>query len=296
MQAILIPVLLVVALSFVFAVILTIAAKVFFVPVDETMANLRAELPGANCGACGYAGCDDYANAMAENPEVGPNLCPVGGAEVAAKLAEILGVEAGAAAKDVAVVMCNGHDFAAKKIMEYQGLMTCAAAKQHFGGISACKFGCQGLGDCVTACQFDAIKIINGVAVVDRERCTACGACAKACPQNLIRISPEKNKVLVQCHSNEKGGVTRKACSNGCIGCGKCVTVCKFDSIKVENNLAYIDPETCKNCGACAKVCPTNAIINIRLKKTRFQPEFPVAKAAEPTPAPVAEAPKAAEA
>lgn len=272
MMDILIPVLLVVALGFVFAVILTIASKIFFVPVDETVANLRAELPGANCGACGFAGCDDYANALAENPELGTGLCPVGGADVANKLAEILGVEAGSMEPQVAVVMCNGNKDAAKTIMEYQGLSTCAAAKQLFGGLSACQYGCMGLGDCEAACPYDAIKVCNGVAVVNRELCVGCGVCAKQCPNHVIRIAPAKNKVIVQCNSKDKGAVTRKNCDNGCIGCKKCEKACKFEAVTVENNLAMIDPEKCKNCGLCAKECPTGAIINLRAKRKTVAP------------------------
>ena len=130
MSTILIPVALVVAIGFVLAVILTIASKIFFVPVDETVSNLREELPGANCGGCGYAGCDDYAAALAEDPSIGTGLCPVGGGELAKKLAAILGVEAEEVEPKVAVVMCNGNRDAAKTIMEYQGLSTCKAAKQ----------------------------------------------------------------------------------------------------------------------------------------------------------------------
>lgn len=274
-------ILIVTAIGLAAAGMLVVASKVFFVPVDETFAVLRAELPGANCGACGYAGCDDYANAMAEDRSLSCTKCPVGGAELATKLAEILGVEASAADREVAVVMCYGTDAATKKIMEYDGLKTCAAAKQFFGGHSACPHGCIGLGDCEVACPYNAIKVIDGVAQVDREACVGCGLCAKACPNAVIRISTEKNKNIVQCKSIEKGGVTMKACKNGCIGCSKCVKVCKFDAVHVENNLAYIDPIACKNCGMCSKECPTGAIINMR--------KPPVKKAAPAKPA----APKA---
>ena len=267
MSTILIPVALVVAIGFVLAVILTIASKIFFVPVDETVSNLREELPGANCGGCGYAGCDDYAAALAEDPSIGTGLCPVGGGELAKKLAAILGVEAEEVEPKVAVVMCNGNRDAAKTIMEYQGLSTCKAAKQLFGGLSACQYGCMGLGDCEAVCQYGAIKVCNGVAVVSRELCVACGMCAKECPNHVIRMAPAKNLVLVQCNSKDKGAVTRKNCSNGCIGCKKCEKVCKFDAVKVEDNLAMIDPEKCKNCGLCAKECPTGAIINLRAKR-----------------------------
>ena len=268
MNPILTPVLLVVALGFVFAVILTIAAKVFFVPVDETVVKLREALPGANCGGCGFAGCDDYASALAADPEgVGPNKCPVGGADCAAALAAILGIEAGSAEPQVATVMCNGNKEAAKSLLEYEGIQSCSAAANLFGGMNQCKYGCLGLGDCTRACNFDAIKICDGVAVVARELCTGCGACAAACPKHVIRIAPAKNKVVVQCHSEDKGAVTRKACSNGCIACGKCAKVCKFEAITIETNHASIDPEKCKNCGMCAKECPTNAINNMRAKR-----------------------------
>ena len=268
-------------MGLVFAVILTIAAKVFFVPVDETVIKLREQLPGANCGGCGFAGCDDYASALAADPEgVGPNKCPVGGADCAAALAAILGIEAGSAEPQVATVMCNGNSQAAKSLLEYQGLTTCSAASTLYGGMNQCKYGCLGLGDCTRACNFDAIKICDGVAVVARDLCTGCGACASACPKHVIRIAPAKNKVVVQCHSEDKGTATRKACSNGCIACGKCTKVCKFEAITVENNHAYIDPEKCKNCGLCAKECPTGAINNMRAKRKPAQAAAP-APAAE---------------
>lgn len=286
-------VLLVVVVGLVLAIVLTVASKVLYVPVDETVANLRAELPGANCGACGFAGCDDYANALAADHSMSTSLCPVGGADCAAKLAEVLGVEAGSAEKQVAFVKCNGHCDAAGTIMEYQGIQSCKAAKTLFGGASACSHGCMGLGDCVVACDFDAIHICNGVAVVDREACVACGACAKACPNSVIAMLPEKNKVIVQCNSKDKGAVARKACKNACIGCMKCAKACKFEAITVENNLATINPETCKNCGLCAKECPTGAIVNLRAKKKPQAPKAEAPKAEVKEEAPKAEEAKA---
>lgn len=272
MEVILIAIVIVGVIGLVCAGILTIASKIFFVPVDETFANLRAELPGANCGACGYAGCDDYAQALADDHSLSCTKCPVGGADVAAKLADVLGVEAGTADREVAVVMCNGDNNASKKLMDYDGLMTCAAASQFFGGVNQCRYGCLGYGDCEVSCEYNAIKVINGVAKVDRDNCVACGMCVKACPKGIIRISTAKNLNIVQCKSVEKGGVTRKACSNGCIGCKKCEKICKFDSVHVEDNLAFINPNTCKNCGMCEKECPTGAIINFRKKKAPAKP------------------------
>ena len=291
MSAIMTPVLLVVAMGFVFAVILTIAAKIFYVPVDETVVQLRAELPGANCGGCGFAGCDDYASALGADPEgVGCSKCPVGGAEVAAKLAAILGMEAGDAEPMVATVRCNGNHTASKSLLEYKGTNTCAAAVTLYGGMNQCKYGCLGLGDCTRACNFNAIKICDGVAVVARELCVGCGACANACPKNVITLLPKKSKVVVQCQSQDKGAATRKACENGCIGCGKCTKVCKFEAITLDGNHAVIDPEKCKNCGLCAKECPTGAINNMRAKRKPAQPKAAPAPKAE---APKAEAPKA---
>lgn len=268
MDLILIAIAVVVLIGLVSACILSYASKIFAVPVDETFVKLRAVMPGANCGGCGYAGCDDYANALTEDHSLSCSKCPVGGADVAEKLGEILGVSAGSAEKQVAVVMCNGTSRAAKKLMEYEGVKTCTAAKQFFGGINQCKHGCMGLGDCVTACPYNSIYVCDGVAVVNRETCVGCGLCAKVCPNQTIRISPAKNLVVVQCKSTDKGAATMKACVNGCIGCKKCQKACKFDAITVEDNLAFIDPEKCKNCGMCVKECPTGAINNMRVKKT----------------------------
>ena len=259
------PVILVVVIGFIAAAVLAFASKVFYVEVDETAVAIEEVLPGANCGGCGFAGCSGYAGALAADHSFPTNKCAVGGADVAAKIAEILGVSAQEGEKEVAVVMCNGTKTAAKAIMEYTDIKTCKAAKSVFAGGKACPFGCIGLGDCAAACQFDAIHVRDGVAWVDRSKCVACGACAKACPNKLIRIAPEKNIVFVRCSSTAKAADAMKACKNACIGCKKCEKECKFDAVHVENNLSFIDPTKCKNCGMCEKVCPTGNIINMRL-------------------------------
>ena len=262
-----IPVVLVVVIGFIGAAVLSFASKVFAVPVDETAVAIREQLPGANCGGCGFAGCDDYAAALSADRSIGCNKCPVGGADVAAALAELLGMDAGSGDREVAVVMCNGTNDAAKKILEYNGIQSCKAAKSIFGGMNACPYGCLGLGDCAAACKFDAIHVHDGVAWVDRAQCTSCGACVKACPNGLIRIAPEKNLVFVRCSSHANGRESMLSCKNACIGCKKCEKICKFDAVHVENNLAYIDPAKCKNCGMCEKECPTGNILNMRLVK-----------------------------
>lgn len=260
MNGIMTPVILVVAIGLVASVMLVVASKVFYVPVDERVIKVREALPGANCGGCGFAGCDDYASALVENPDTPCTKCAVGGASTAETIAKILGREAGSAEKMVAHVMCNGNLDASKKILEWQGMQSCKGAKTFFDGMSACRYGCIGLGDCVNACEFDSIGIVNGVAKVDRNSCVACGKCAQVCPQGIIRLVPEKNKVHVMCSSKDKGAIARKNCTNSCIGCGKCTKVCKFDAITVEDNLARIDVTKCRSCGMCVKECPTGAI------------------------------------
>ena len=264
-KAVIIAVVLVVLIGFIAAAILSYASKVFAIEVDPTVSKIREELPGANCGGCGFAGCDDYANALGADHSLDCTKCVVGGPAVAAKIADILGVTAGTAEKQVAVVHCNGTTEAAKTVMAYQGINSCKAAKNVFGGMNACHYGCLGLGDCVEACQFDSIGIVDGVAMVNRDTCTACGACARACPNSLITVTPAKNIVFVRCSNEDLGKDAMAACLNACIGCGKCEKACKFDACHVENHLSHIDPDKCKNCGMCAKACPTHAIINLRL-------------------------------
>lgn len=268
---ILIPVGIVVVIGLIAGIILTIAAKLMYVPVDQVVADLNEALPGANCGACGYAGCNDYAEALGADQEhsLSTALCPVGGSEVATKIAEILGVAAEDAEPKVAMVMCNGTSGVTKTIMDMDRVATCKAATQFYGGQWACAFGCVGLGDCKLHCEYDAIEIVDGLARINRDKCVGCGVCAKACPKNIISIQAKKSLVYVACTSNSPGGNTRKRCTVGCIGCMKCQKACKFDAIFVENNLARVDFDKCKNCGLCEKECPTKAIINLRPKKVK---------------------------
>ena len=254
------PVLLTVVTGLLAAVLLTVAAKIFFVPVDETQIKIRECLPGANCGACGYVGCDDYAAALAADHSIAPNKCVPGGAGAAAGIAAVLGVEAGDSVEQVAKVMCSGTCENTSTEMDYQGYKSCAAVKNFFGGPGTCKFGCIGLGDCVNACKFDAIHVEDGVAKVDRDKCVACGACANTCPQKIIDILPKSSRVTVDCSSKDPGKLVTKACKVGCIACKMCEKTCKFDAIHVVDNLAKIDPEKCKNCGMCAKACPRKII------------------------------------
>lgn len=263
MNDIIIPVVLVVVVGLAASLILAYASQVFAVKEDEKFIALRAELPGANCGGCGFAGCDDYAHALCDDPEASCSKCAVGGPSTADKLAEILGKNADSSERMIAFVRCAGNISNAKKYYEYEDIASCAAAKQLYGGSKVCPNGCIGLGDCVAACEFDAIHVIDGVAVVGRDYCKACGACVKACPQKLIKLYPESAKIKVRCHNEQKGADARKGCNAACIGCMQCVKVCPKGAANVENNLCRIDPKKCIKCGLCAAKCPTGAIQDI---------------------------------
>lgn len=260
MEAFISPVLLTVIIALIASAMLTLAAKFMSVPVDETAVAIRECLPGANCGACGFAGCDDYAAALSKDPSIATNLCVPGADGVAAMVAAVLGQEALDVVEKVANVRCSATCDACKDEMDYQGLRTCAAVKNFFGGPGACKYGCIGFGDCEAVCPYGAIKVCNGLATVDRSVCVGCGMCAAACPQKLIDILPDVKRVHVGCNSADPGRLTKDVCSAGCIGCKLCEKQCKFDAIHVVNNHAVIDVDKCKNCGLCAKACPRKVI------------------------------------
>lgn len=256
------------AIGLISAVVLYFIAQKFKVIEDPRIDEVQENLPAANCGGCGFAGCRNFAEALvkkADNEKTIEGLnCPVGGSDVMKKVAAILGLEATEALPMIAVVRCNGSFLNAPSKVKYDGPATCAFAHNLYAGTSGCAYGCLGLGDCVAACIFDAIHMDEetGLPVVN-DKCTACGACVKACPRSIIELRQKGKKdrrIYVCCVNKEKGGPARKNCSVACIGCGKCVEVCEFDAIRLENNLAYIDFEKCKLCRKCAPVCPTNAI------------------------------------
>ena len=260
MNGILIAALVVGAIGALCAVMLIAASKFFAVEEDETVGKLRECLPGANCGACGYAGCDGYAKALAEGG-VKPSLCVPGGDAAVKQIAEILGVEAEEVVEQVAVIHCYGDCNHTAKKMEYAGIASCAAAKTLYGGAGLCSFGCIGLGDCMRVCPQEAICLENGMAHIDTRLCIGCGLCAKTCPRGIIELMADVERVLVTCHNQEKGAVARKECSNACMGCKKCEKSCSVGAIKVVDNLARIDYELCENCGKCAEVCPVGCIL-----------------------------------
>ncbi len=256
-MSIVLPILLVAGIGLVAGFGLAMASKYLSEPVDELKEKIREALPGANCGGCGFAGCDEYAAAIREG-KAEAGLCAPGGKNTAVALSEILGVDVSAQEKR-AYVTCNGDCYRAKTKFAYSGLNSCAAA-MYYRGPMKCEFGCIGLGDCAAVCDRGAIRVNDGLARVDRELCGGCGKCVTTCPKGVIKLLPESYHNVVACQSTEKGSTVIKQCDIGCIGCMKCVKECKHDAIHVENFLAVIDQSKCTGCDECALVCPRGII------------------------------------
>jgi len=266
---ILIALLVVAATGLIAGILLVLASHFFAVKVDEKFTKIRNCLPGANCGACGFAGCDGYAEALADG-KVKANLCIPGALEVVEKVSAILGIEVEEGElkeESVAVVKCNGTCDAAPRKAVYDGTSSCRAAHMLYGGEIACRFGCLGCGDCAKECPMDAISICNGIAHVDTDVCIGCGVCVKKCPKGIISLIPRNSKQVVVCSNTEKGATARKNCKNACIACKKCETNCPSDAIKVVNNLARIDYDKCTKCGLCIENCPVKCINEVDFTK-----------------------------
>lgn len=253
-------------LGFIFGAVLSFASKKFEVKVDPKIEQTLELLPGANCGGCGYPGCAGFAEALVTKG-VALTLCPVMAAENRKKIEAVLGLDKIEAPEKkpvykAALVKCNGLDTDEYKKFEYMGVPNCQAAVLLQNGPWLCPHRCMGLGSCVEACPFDAIKIgPQHLPIVDEDKCVACGKCVLACPKQLIELVDKEKTVHVKCNSTDRGAEVRKVCKVGCIGCGLCVKVCAYDAIQVIDNLARIDYEKCVGCGACVAKCPQKTII-----------------------------------
>ena len=262
-----IPIVVLAVIAIVLAVMLTLSTHFFGVKEDERYSQLRDCLPGANCGSCGYSGCDGYAKALSEGETDKCSLCTPGGDGVAKQLAEIMGTEVEDVVELVAYVACNGSCHPDEKKYVYDGIKTCKAANANYAGDRLCTYACLGYGDCASVCPRNAISINDhGVAEIDPQKCIGCGLCEKTCPNNIIHLVKDTERVIVKCNNHDKGAETRKVCNNGCISCGKCEKTCPHGAIKVVNNLATIDYGKCTGCGMCKEVCPVKCIHAANLK------------------------------
>lgn len=266
------------AIGIVLAVILYVVAQKFKVEEDPRIDDVEALLPGANCGGCGFPGCRGFADACVRSATLETLRCPVGGNPTMKLVADYLGLTVAESAPLLAVVRCNGDCDHRAKTNHYDGASSCAVAATLYAGDTACSYGCLGCGDCVDACQFNAIYMDkNGLPVVIEEACTACGACAKACPKHLIEMRPKGPKgrrIFVACMNQDKGGIAKKACAVACTGCTKCQKVCEFDAITIQNYLSYIDPNKCRLCRKCVDVCDTHSILEINFPPKKAKQEL----------------------
>ena len=288
MDIILIAVLALGGIGVVSAIILYFVASKFKVYEDPKIDEVEEILPSANCGGCGFPGCRAFAEATAKKAKEEKNLeglfCPVGGNEVMQKVGETLGLEIETKDPMIAVIRCNGSHANSPGKVQYEGVSSCSFAHALYTGEGGCQFGCLGLGDCVDACEFDAIHMSDerGLPEVNN-KCTACGACVEACPRDIIELrkrGPKEKRIFVSCVNKEKGAVAIKNCSVACIGCGKCEKVCEFDAITITSFLSYIDFDKCKFCRKCVEVCPTNSIWEVNFKPRKPKAEKPTKKEA----------------
>jgi RnfABCDGE-type electron transport complex B subunit len=239
--------------------LLTVASKVFAVAADPRVDAVNAVLPQINCGACGYAGCSDYAAAVV-NAGAPANLCKPGGTGCMEEISELMGIEVERVKAQVAVVHCNGDCNAMETKYIFHGKQTCVAANRFYDGSKACPHGCLGFGDCAAVCPNDAVIIRDGLARIDKSKCVGCELCVKACPNKIIAVRDLEHHIDVCCSSTEPGRIVRATCSGGCIGCKLCVRKCEYGAMSFSDNLARIDYSKCNACGACADACPTKAI------------------------------------
>ena len=239
---------------------LAVASKLLAVKVDPNIEKVRDLLPGANCGGCGYPGCDGFAKSVVEGEaEVGK--CTVLSDDNLNAIADLLGVEASIGKRRVARVLCRGDEENCGHKFEYFGVSDCRAAAMLAGGPASCRFACVGLLTCAKACPFDAIYLNeHGIAAVHEDRCTGCGRCAEACPKDAIQVMDEDNIVYINCRNTDKGKAVMSVCKAGCIGCGLCAKKCPHGALTMVDNLPVFDYDKCRNCGVCAVVCPKGSI------------------------------------
>ena len=279
MIIILYTVIVLVTIGVVSAVVLYFVAQKFKVYEDPRIDAVNEALPAANCGGCGYPGCRNFAEALVKADDISTMFCPVGGNTMMTTAAQILGKAVDAKDPLMAVVCCSGSFEHRSRTSVYDGTSSCAIQHALYTGDTDCPYGCLGCGDCAISCKFNALAMNpeTGLPVVVDANCSACGACVKACPRNIIELrrkDKKDRKIFVSCVNKDKGGIAKKYCAVACTGCTKCLKVCKYDAIKIENNLAYIDVQVCKMCRKCAPECATNAILEMNLPPRKLTTAF----------------------
>lgn len=271
MNMIVFSILAMLGLGLVSSILLAVASRVFFVKENPLVESAMEILPGANCGGCGYAGCEGYAKAVVSDPDVPANRCCASSKEGIVALAELTGKVVAEAEPLVAMRRCDIYHGQVATTYEYQGIPSCAAATPLRGGSHACNYSCLGFGDCVQACPFFALSIVGGLACTDVDRCTGCGACVTACPRDVLKLIPKRARVCVPCNSRDKGKTVMEVCGVGCITCMKCVRSCPAKAVSMKDNLIVIDHDIClsygEECGmACVRDCPRDIFRPIDLE------------------------------
>lgn len=247
-------------------ILLTVFSKFFHVEKDERLDKITEALPGANCGGCGYAGCEDYAAAILGGEKT--DLCNSGGEKSASLINKVMGTSSDTPMrKKVAFIRCQGDLSKAEETFVFKGTATCKSSNRFYSGSRRCPFGCLGLGDCKASCPYDAITICEGLARVNPEKCVGCGICVGECPNNLIIIKDKEEVINIACNCDLTGKETRENCKSGCIGCRLCEKNCPSGAVTVQNNIAVIDYKKCTSCGLCVSNCPSKTIVDIRKSK-----------------------------
>ncbi|WNH13643.1 Fe-S cluster domain-containing protein [Thalassobellus suaedae] len=285
-ESVLYSVFLLASLGIIAAIVLYVVSKKFYVYENPLIGEVDNLLPAANCGGCGSPGCKAFAEKLVSSEDISDLFCPVGGNDVMKQVATVLEKEVAEKDPTLAVLLCQGSCEVRPKTTEYQGPRNCAISAMIYSGETDCQYGCLGDGDCVAVCKFDAMYMdeTTGLPVIITDKCTSCGACAEACPRDIIEMRPKHKrdlKIFVGCLNQDKAGIAKKACDVACIGCSKCEDICPKDAIDMSNNLAYIDPVACTLCRKCVDVCPTHSIIETNFPKKKVKKVEPKVEKAE---------------
>jgi Na+-translocating ferredoxin:NAD+ oxidoreductase subunit B len=290
------------AIGAVAAALLAVSSRVFRVEEDPRIAAIGDVLPGANCGGCGYPGCPGFATALVKG-EADPSACAPAGADTIKAIGEILGVTVAEKVRLVARLHCQGAIGVCGESVVYAGLTSCEAVTLLTPrGTRACPQGCEGLGDCVTVCPFDAIRMGDkGLPLIDEEKCTGCGKCITACPKHLLHLEGYAQNLLVGCSTRLAAKLVMKSCTLGCIQCRACLRACPYDALAWEDGLPRRIDERCRSCGLCVEVCKPGSLVmvvepqpEVKEEATRLAAERKAAEAAKKAAAKVKAAAKPA--